>query len=434
MPKMIDEASFLVKFENTLGNLFELIPFDFQDRLKISIEIKCRKCEHIAHRKYYNLFKNNRCKACIARESANERNKHKLLTKKEFLALLPFTFEYEILQETVRLNHYVYIKNEFGICRISGRAILRGTKPSIENAVNKSEYRVAMYNKVHNNAYTYPDFVFKNNTQKTTLCCPIHGNQTVCDTTHLKNNAGCPKCNKKGAPSLKYDDFLQRISHLDIEILGEYEGYHKPILFKNKYGICKLQPGNILKGFAGSLRSATDKTSYMINQLKEKHGDTYNYDNFIYCGNRCYSLITCPIHGDFEQYPDIHLMGSGCKKCAFDNRIGGYSKNDFIVVSKGRICTMYIINLYNDEENFYKIGITCRTLKERFSNKFDLPYKYNILHLYESYDAGYIWDIELKHKNFYKAFQYFPDITFAGRTECFNLNLPVEEIISKLSQ
>lgn len=45
------------------------------------------------------------------------------------------------------------------------------------------------------------------------------------------------------------------------------------------------------------------------------HGDKYNYDKVVYINNQTKVCITCPIHGDFWQRPDGHLSGKGCSKC-----------------------------------------------------------------------------------------------------------------------
>jgi hypothetical protein len=47
----------------------------------------------------------------------------------------------------------------------------------------------------------------------------------------------------------------------------------------------------------------------------EKHGNFYNYSNVNYVGNKNNVKIICPIHGEFLQRPDHHILGSGCKKC-----------------------------------------------------------------------------------------------------------------------
>ena len=52
-----------------------------------------------------------------------------------------------------------------------------------------------------------------------------------------------------------------------------------------------------------------------ISKANQKHNGKYNYSKTIYKNKRTNVIITCPIHGDFEQNPEVHLRGSGCPKC-----------------------------------------------------------------------------------------------------------------------
>lgn len=58
------------------------------------------------------------------------------------------------------------------------------------------------------------------------------------------------------------------------------------------------------------------------------HGNTYNYNNLHYEGVNTKAIITCKVHGDFEQYLANHLAGQGCKKCYNKNRT--CTKEEFI--------------------------------------------------------------------------------------------------------
>lgn len=57
-------------------------------------------------------------------------------------------------------------------------------------------------------------------------------------------------------------------------------------------------------------------TEQFIASAREKHGDRYDYSKVMYNGNRSRITITCKIHGDFIQMPHSHLLGHGCKKCS----------------------------------------------------------------------------------------------------------------------
>ena len=49
------------------------------------------------------------------------------------------------------------------------------------------------------------------------------------------------------------------------------------------------------------------------------HGNKYDYSKSVYTSATDLIIITCIQHGDFEQTPNRHLSGSGCKKCAIEN-------------------------------------------------------------------------------------------------------------------
>ena len=47
-----------------------------------------------------------------------------------------------------------------------------------------------------------------------------------------------------------------------------------------------------------------------------RHKGYYSYDKSEYVNSHTKVVITCPIHGDFEQSPNAHLRGEGCPDCA----------------------------------------------------------------------------------------------------------------------
>lgn len=55
--------------------------------------------------------------------------------------------------------------------------------------------------------------------------------------------------------------------------------------------------------------------SIFIRNARSAHGTKYEYAKVIYKNARSPIVITCPLHGDFEQTPDGHLQGHGCPKC-----------------------------------------------------------------------------------------------------------------------
>jgi hypothetical protein len=52
-----------------------------------------------------------------------------------------------------------------------------------------------------------------------------------------------------------------------------------------------------------------------INKASIKHNNKYTYDHLVYVDSKSKVVITCPIHGDFQQTPGNHLYGQGCPGC-----------------------------------------------------------------------------------------------------------------------
>lgn len=61
-------------------------------------------------------------------------------------------------------------------------------------------------------------------------------------------------------------------------------------------------------------------TEQFINRAKMIHKNNYDYTLVDYKNNRTRIKIICPVHGQFEVLPQVHLRGSKCKYC-IDNNI-----------------------------------------------------------------------------------------------------------------
>ena len=114
---------------------------------------------------------------------------------------------------------------------------------------------------LHNDKYDYSKVEYVNNNTKVCIICPIHGEFWQKPNKHL-NGQGCPYCAiEKNADNrrMPIDVFIEKAN-------------------------------NIHKGF-------------------------YDYSNVEYQNCETAVKIICPIHGEFEQTPYIHLIGCGCPLC-----------------------------------------------------------------------------------------------------------------------
>ena len=103
-------------------------------------------------------------------------------------------------------------------------------------------------------------------------------------------------------------------------------------------------------------------TAVFIERAKEKHGDKYDYSKVDYVNSKEKVKITCFLHGDFEQIPNSHLMGSGCKKCGNLSNRYTIRKNTsyFIEQAKNKHGNTYC---YKDTiyiKNYNRVSIRCK--------------------------------------------------------------------------
>ena len=65
---------------------------------------------------------------------------------------------------------------------------------------------------------------------------------------------------------------------------------------------------------------------------KAVHGDKYDYSRVKYVNKKTKVCIVCPVHGEFWQSPQKHLLGQGCEKCFRKSLTKRYSlgKDKFI--------------------------------------------------------------------------------------------------------
>lgn len=132
---------------------------------------------------------------------------------------------------------------------------------------------------VHGNYFDYSLVEYINNNTEVKIICPIHGIFKQLPRTH-SSGTGCKQC--------KFDSYKT-------------------------------------------------KEDEIIKQFIKFHGDKYNYSGVEYFGAHSKVKIICPIHGEFEQTPEKHKKGMGCKKCGID---------------KLTLSTQNVINQFNKIHNF----------------------------------------------------------------------------------
>lgn len=180
--------------------------------------------------------------------------------------------------------------------------------------------------RIHKSRYSYDRTIYKNRCTKVIITCSVHGDFNQAPNNHIRGN-GCPDCvtNKK----LTTEQFTEKASKVH---KGRYSydktiytnAHTKVIITCGKHGDFHQAPNNHLQGQGCSdckhdrLRMTTEE--FKLNARKIHH-EKYSYEKIIYKNVMTDIVITCDVHGDFNQRPITHLRGSGCPTCAGTKRL-----------------------------------------------------------------------------------------------------------------
>ena len=99
----------------------------------------------------------------------------------------------------------------------------------------------------------------------------------------------------------------------------------------------------------------------IIKSFRVVHGDKYDYSKFVYNGLHKKSIISCPIHGEFEQVVANHLHGEGCPVCGriFRSKTQAMGKKAFIEKARKVHGNKYDYSEVNYVNNKTKVIIIC---------------------------------------------------------------------------
>ena len=122
---------------------------------------------------------------------------------------------------------------------------------------------------------------------------------------------------------LTTQEFIERAR----KIHGDKYDYSKVEYINSQVKICIIcpihgefwqRPNDHMSGKGCSMcgNNTTKTLEQFIEEAKTVHGDKYNYSKVEYTNNHTKVRIICPIHGEFYQTPEKHLLGRGCWKCA----------------------------------------------------------------------------------------------------------------------
>lgn len=278
--------------------------------------------------------------------------------------------------------------------------------------------------------------------------CHIHNIEFNKQWVEIQQGCYCPKCSTESLINkltLNQDDVINEFKKIHgdrydyskvkyvsaktpVEIICKIHGSFMMMPDKHKSGQnCKLC------GFKDISERQLDSQEEVIKKFKQIHGDTYDYSLVDYINSHTKIIVICKTHGQFLIAPNHHINKKGCKLCSIQNT--GWTKTKWIqsALRSKRFngFKLYVLKCYNDNEVFYKIGRTYLNINQRFSNKYHMPYNYEILHIIENKNGDYIYDLEnhLHRLHHVDKLKYTPLIEFGGQYECFKEILDIDKIL-----
>lgn len=252
----------------------------------------------------------------------------------------------------------------------------------------------------------------------------------------LKQGANCPMCAKNIKSDIedvrsmvcelgkKIDviEYARRKGTSAFRVRCQIDG-HEWLAKKNelkKHGCAKC--ANKLRL---TIEDVVFRTSELLPNISILSKEYVNSESLLRCG--------CDICGNIWDTKWAYLSQKcGCPECG--KRNNGWNKSSWIkkakMSSRYSGFKVYILKCYNEDEEFYKVGITFLNVKERYTNKKSMPYNYEVVKTIESDDGIYIWELEKKIHTYNKEFIYSPKINFDGAyVECFSkVMYPILEI------
>ncbi len=273
---------------------------------------------------------------------------------------------------------------------------------------------------IHGNKYDYSKVDYKGDGHQVKIGCKIHGFFQQVPSSHL-TGAGCKKCatiinaNKQRRSQAEFIQKTKNVHGKNYDFsLVKYCGAHELVtVVCRKHGKFDLTANSLLVGRGcnkcGQLRGHALRkisTEDFVAKAKFIHGDKYDYYLVEYETAKDDVTIICSVHGRFQQSPTNHLSGNGCSSCA----TYGFDSN--------KPAILYYLKVETATKVAYKIGVTNRTIEERFSGEMD-----NISVIAQWYFTSGINALSREQEILkeYSDFQYQGEpILSSGNTELFD--------------
>lgn len=195
------------------------------------------------------------------------------------------------------------------------------------------------FEKVHGEIYEYPNAPAEIGSKvRLSITCKIHGVFYQIMDRHLQGD-GCPACGNLSKRAT-YSEYLKKFEkvHRDKYIYPNNDPTWRPGTHTKLLIICRIH-GEFLQSFNSHLSGSGCPNCFNENQTKtysdwlhdftRVHDDRYKYPSTIsgQINAKTKIIITCKVHGGFQQSLDKHSQGKHCPKCACETNGLALTKN-----------------------------------------------------------------------------------------------------------
>lgn len=275
--------------------------------------------------------------------------------------------------------------------------------------------------KIHGDTYSYDKVVnsYINAVTPVTIICSVHGEFKQRPNDH-SSGKGCKYC--AGNVRKTNDEFIAEavVAH------GDLYDYSNTVYVNNKtkvkvicptHGVFTITPNDHIGkqlcgcpkcGIEKRSKSRTCTTEEFIQKAKKVHNGTYEYSKVVYTNSTTPVKIICKAHGEFEQSPSEHLQGKGCRQC----NPGGFDGNKEAI--------LYYLKITSENGVGYKIGITNRTVAERYSRE---KAAIEVLKIWKYQSGTEAQAEETRIKRKYKEYVHSIPLLVDGNTELYSKDI-----------
>ncbi len=241
-------------------------------------------------------------------------------------------YDYSLIDYTGMFSKVKIICSKHGDFEKEAKSFLNGSgcpecfneKRGDSQRLNKIDFAKRALG-VHGNKYNYSLVDYKNNRTKVKIICPIHGEFEQSPQKHL-DGQGCGKCGLISSGNKQSEtarcEFVIKAKQIhgdkyDYSLVDYKNSNSKIKIICPEHGVWEQRPNGHLNGKGCRSCSGYEKLTNedFIRRAKDVHDNKYDYSLIGYNNHYDKVRITCPVHGEFEQGAGSHLAGVGCPEC-----------------------------------------------------------------------------------------------------------------------